>query len=349
MANCGCKEINTYECATKCNDDIPVVNLGALPATPWDDVSMLIGLDSDRNPVVLEKPDISGGGVDLTPEEKEKIDALRIDGAGDNALYDDGIYKPAYTSEQVDNKLSVIQTDISGLSSGLNASIIDISAIESLIPDTASPTNKLADRDFVNSTMNSIAAWKLYKNNIQGDFSTAADIQSFASAETDTNLVFYRADKQLHHSTPNDYAVVLSDETAPSPYTGQTTRWKNFLQSDGVSTVWGYELPMGIAFTASQNAAINSGITSGMVDGLSVKTAVISGEAVFSYDGAVQFISAVKGSSAASVTFRIDGDTYDETSIAGVTLPAAKYMLVNAYPAVAGVPYGSVTVKFKTI
>gem|GEM_PF-7105191 len=86
---------------------------------------------------------------------------------------------------------------------------------------------------------------------------TQAELQS--AIYTDT---FFLADGEPHNASPSDYAIVVSDETAPAPFTNGQTRWKYFL-----NVGWGYEFGINNRpFTAAENAAITSGITDGIVD-----------------------------------------------------------------------------------
>lgn len=133
-----------------------------------------------------------------------------------------------------------------------------LDVIESKIPTQASPTNQLADRNFVNSTAASMSSWKLYSDADMNDFATAAALKSATT--------FYRADGKPYTPTVNDYAVVIADELAPAPYTGETTRWKNFAEVG-----WGYDMPLGRAFTAAEMAAIQSGATKPIIDSVANK------------------------------------------------------------------------------
>lgn len=141
--------------------------------------------------------------------------------------------------------------------------------IEQLIPTTASVTNKLADQNFVNSSVTNLAAFKVFIDAQQHDFATAADLRTAISLGT-----FYRADGILYTPSTNDYAVVLSDEERDpnSAYYQQTTRWKLF--SNGV---WGYDFPLGRQFTAAEFAALHSGATTEIIQSIENKADRVSG------------------------------------------------------------------------
>ena len=154
------------------------------------------------------------------------------------------------TDESADTKLSTkkyvkdVMNEHLGDYSILNGKV---SAIESKIPSEASSSNKLADKDFVNSTINSLAAFYITKN-AQGDpFATLAELQAAT--------VFYSGG-EIRVPTRNDYCLVNADEThddAACRYIYQGTQWEfQFVVNE-------------TAFTADQLAAINSGITQVLV------------------------------------------------------------------------------------
>ena len=133
-----------------------------------------------------------------------------------------------------------------------------VDTIEEEIPSQASSSNQLADRDWVNSTINSLAAFYITKN-AQGDpFATYSEL---ASATT-----FYSGG-QVRIPTRNDYCLVVSDENhdnASCRYIYQGTQWEfQFVVN---------ETP----FTADQLAAINSGITSALVSQINTNTNAIT-------------------------------------------------------------------------
>lgn len=107
-----------------------------------------------------------------------------------------------------------------------------VGAIEDLIPTQATPSNKLTDMDFVNSSIATSTA------TFRGTYSSLADLEAVTADD-------------------NDYGFVVSVDAA-----GNTvySRYKY----DG--TTWSFEYNLNnSSFTAAQWAAINSGITSGIV------------------------------------------------------------------------------------
>jgi len=123
------------------------------------------------------------------------------------------------------------------------------------VPAQASTGNQLADKEFVNSSIQNMAAMPVYADASQSLFATRAALLAAT--------VFYDAAGEEYTPTENDYAVVLADEGAPAPFTGGQTK---FFYKGGV---WAYEYGINeTPFTASQNAALNSGITAELVEKL---------------------------------------------------------------------------------
>lgn len=117
-----------------------------------------------------------------------------------------------------------------------------------LIPNTASEENQLADKNFVNSTVGTNTANYIYKENASGEnvpFDSIAELEAYAGTVTQ-----------------NDYAFVTGiDENGNKYY----DRYKAN-ETDGVIT-WAKEYRLNnSSFTAEQWAAIESGITSELVE-----------------------------------------------------------------------------------
>lgn len=126
------------------------------------------------------------------------------------------------------------------------ASAEDVGAIEGKIPAQASADNQLADKGFVNSSLNALAAFYITSNAAGDAFATKAALIAGP----------YYNGGQLRTPTKNDYAIVLADESKG----GATTRYSY----DG--TVWAFQYKVNdTPLTAAQLAALNSGITSGLV------------------------------------------------------------------------------------
>lgn len=138
-----------------------------------------------------------------------------------------------------------------------------ISGIESVIPSSASESNKLADQAFVNSSINNMAAFYI-TSNAQGDaFATHAALIAAT--------VFYSGGKE-RVPTQNDYATVLADETKPKGVDGSypTTRYVYQTATTGGTYPdgqWDFQYVVNnTSLTQAQVNAINSGITKELVD-----------------------------------------------------------------------------------
>lgn len=126
----------------------------------------------------------------------------------------------------------------------------DINVINEKIPTQASNINQLADKDFVNSSLNSITAFYITKN-ANGD-------QFNNKSELDNAIDFYSGG-ELRVPTRNDYCIVLEDETrdnSTTRYIYQNNQWEFQYVVN--------ETPL----TSEQVKAINSGITLELVSKL---------------------------------------------------------------------------------
>lgn len=128
----------------------------------------------------------------------------------------------------------------------------EIDDINDLIPNQATTSNPLADKAFVNSTVATNAA------NFRGNWANYTAIP--------TNVNDYPADYSGSKTpTNNDYLVVQDGTDYGSSYTGM---WR-FIYTGDWSLVgksgWAPQYRVGSAFTAEQQAAIDSGITSAKV------------------------------------------------------------------------------------
>ena len=113
----------------------------------------------------------------------------------------------------------------------------DIDAIESLIPAAATPQNQLADKAFVNSTVQTNTA------EFKGTFNSLAELQQVTA-------------------NANDYGYVVSKDAEGN------TVYSRYKYVEGTGWVFEYNLNNS-SFTAAQWAAIQSGITALLVSKLS--------------------------------------------------------------------------------
>lgn len=161
----------------------------------------------------------------------------------------------ASTIELSDEEKAAARTWIgAGSQTDLGAVESDVSAIESKIPSTASPTNLLADRDFVNSSINNLAAFYL-TSNAAGD--------AFATKEALVAGPYY-FQGEIRSATLNDYAIVIADETKNNA----STRY----MYDGEQ--WDFQYIINdTPFTQDQVNAINSTVTQEKVESYSAHIA----------------------------------------------------------------------------
>ena len=125
----------------------------------------------------------------------------------------------------------------------LNSSI---TSINWKIPSAATTENQLADKAFVNSSINAVAAYYITKDAQWDQFAT--------KAELDAATVYYSG-WVVRTPTRNDYTIVASDET----HDNATTRYS-------YNNGWEYQYTINeTPLTQAQLNALNSGITSGKV------------------------------------------------------------------------------------
>lgn len=165
----------------------------------------------------------------------------------------------------INNLTSQAQQD--ALNSGIDSSLVaqistnqsDISDINGLIPAQATTSNQLADKDFVNSSIQTNTA------DFDGSWATYAAIPSTVEGFTDLGLPA---------PSNNNYLVVEQDETKD----GGTWRYKYV--DDGTAynkNKWHAEYEVNeTPMTAAQLATLNSGITSSLVSQISTNQSDIS-------------------------------------------------------------------------
>ena len=115
----------------------------------------------------------------------------------------------------------------------------EIDAIQDLIPTQASDANQLADKDFVNSTVQTQTAV------FRGNFATKAALDAWQYENSTT-------------ATNNDYAVVQNDET----HNNECWRYKYSQPDAGMEGAWEEEYRINEKpLTAAQAKALDSGVT----------------------------------------------------------------------------------------
>lgn len=130
--------------------------------------------------------------------------------------------------------------------------------IEELIPSTTTPENQLADKAFVNSSINAMAAFYITYNAEGNAFPTRADLLNATT--------FYSGGKE-RIPTQNDYAIVLEDESQPQGVDGSypTTRY-SYQGGSYPDGQWDFQYAVNnTSLTQAQVDAINSGINNTLV------------------------------------------------------------------------------------
>ncbi len=133
--------------------------------------------------------------------------------------------------------------------------------INEKIPSTASAENQLTDREFVNSSINNMAAFYI-TSNANGD--------AFATRAALINASTYYYGGKPRTPTQNDYAIVLADESQPRGADGNypTTRYSY------QGTEWSFQYVVNnTSLTQEQVNAINSGITASKIASMDAATA----------------------------------------------------------------------------
>ena len=238
------------------------------------------------------------------PQAIRYIVALAADGElnaeSKNPLQNQAIAKIVPVTASPDNKL-IVQSQVSGLTS-------DVETIKNIIPNTASETNELADKNFVNSTVGTNTANYIYKTESGGEkvpFSSVAELEAYAGTVTN-----------------NDYAFVTGiDENGNAYY----DRYKADV-NDGVVT-WAKEYRLNnSSFTAEQWAAIQSGITA---------------EKVAQFEGAVSPVDVVQSGNMSAVTSNAVYNALAEYKYYSIKADDAPYLTTltwNAYYAQLPIP-----------
>lgn len=156
-------------------------------------------------------------------------------------------------------------SDITTVQNDINAVSGRVTTIEGKIPAQASSSNQLADKNFVNSSINAFAAYYITKNAAGDPFATKAEL---------TSATTFYSGGVVRTPTTNDYCIVLADESKQSS-TGvdPTTRYSY------QGSQWEYQYTVNdTPLTAAQLAALNSGITSTLVTQITTNQTDIAGK-----------------------------------------------------------------------
>ena len=171
-----------------------------------------------------------------------------------------------------------------------------IKNISEVIPSQATPSNQLADKAYVISSINNYAAFYLTKNANGDAFGTYAELTSATK--------FWNAGVEKT-PTKNDYLVVLQDETKTTALgVDPTTRYT--YQGEWPTGQFEFQyIVNNTALTQEQIDAINSGITKDDVDKLVVPSSYEPG---WAQNSMYAFI-ATKANNSSNSDFAIIADT----------------------------------------
>ena len=138
--------------------------------------------------------------------------------------------------------------------------------IEVLIPSAASADNQLADKAYVNSSVNAMAAFYITSN---------ADGDAFPTRAVLLSATTFYSGGQARVPTQNDYAIVLADESQPVGVDGKypTTRY-SYQGGTYPNGQWDFQYVVNnTSLTQAQVNAINSGITAQKIVEMEAATA----------------------------------------------------------------------------
>lgn len=188
----------------------------------------------------------------------------------------------------------------------IKESIKDISEV---IPNQATSSNQLADKAFVNSSINNYAAFYLTKNANGDAFGRYAELTSATK--------FWNAGVEKT-PTKNDYLVVLEDETKTTTLgVNPTTRYT--YQGEWPNGQFEFQYVVNTtALTQAQVDAINSGITKDAVDKLVVPSPQEPG---WAQNSMYAFI-ATKANNASNSDFAVNAQMADTATTANTALSA---------------------------
>lgn len=198
-----------------------------------------------ENPHQVTKNQIGLNNVDNTSDLDKPISTLTQNAL--NRLSDDlanEINRSTSKDDEIDETLqNEMNTRVEEHAEIQN----DIDKINAKIPIQASSTNQLADKDFVNSTINSSVA------TFRGNFATKAALDAWQLANPSV-------------AKNNDYCYVEQDETR------NNESWRYiYVVENGVGS-WQAQFKVNdTPFTAEQLAAINSGATAQIINSISSK------------------------------------------------------------------------------
>lgn len=155
----------------------------------------------------------------------------------------------------INNRINNIQNEVMTIDAKTAENDADIAIINNKIPSVASSQNQLADKAFVNSSINNMASFYITADAQGNGFETRQQLIT-------TTTYYHGSEPRV--PTQNDYAIVLQDET----HDNKTARY-SYQGTWGSGGEWTFQYVIaslsdgggGTSFTQEQLDAINSGIT----------------------------------------------------------------------------------------
>ena len=218
-------------------------------------------INNQNNPHNVTKEQIGLGNVDNTSDLNKPISTqtqTALDGL--NQTITNNFNNLNSSIENETERATLAETEISTkLQQEMNTRVQEhaeiqgkIDTINSKIPNQASSTNQLADKAFVNSTINSSAAF------FKGSFKSKAALDAVQWQTTDSSLENY--------VTNNDYAYIEADETH------NNEAWRYIYVKDNTVSEWQPQFRVNeTPFTQAQLDAINSGATTDLINSIGSK------------------------------------------------------------------------------
>ena len=213
--------------------------------------TLLLGVTS-VNGLTGDVPLKTVNGQEVTGEGNIEIDAGSGTVKSVNTIAPDEEGNVTLSASDVGAQATLSTAQMNAVNSGIDSDKVaqiatnagDITTIEGKIPASASTSNQLADKNFVNSSVATNTANYISDNG--EPFDSLADLEAYSGSLTN-----------------NDYAFVVGTDSA-----GNTTYTR--YKYNSTTGEWAEEYVLNnSSFTSTQWDAINSGITSGAVSKLS--------------------------------------------------------------------------------
>ena len=304
---------------------------------------------------------VSGTSVQLKDQDGNNLgSSITTQDTGATVVSDTGTGN-AYTSASYDSTNRTITftkgetfvktSDVDSSLSTLSTNPIQNKVVAELIPSQATSSNQLADKNFVNSSINALAAYYLTKDAAGNAFDTKAQL--------DSATTFYSGGV-TRTPTQNDYAIIKADISQANTVTGYTSFTttaqyigyhvlynnidtlvtsdnKDTLSITPGTTICYYSIPTtryiyqgtwntgnfsfqyivnDTALTAAQIAAINSGITSTLVTQIGTNQSNISTLDTNKADKSSTVSSVSYNDSSKKIQKTINGTTTDVATFA---------------------------------